>query len=152
MIMVIVVLNLKKKNNNLTIKQKTFKGTPGLFELVFKNVPTKYTSLDLKLFKQILKLTNAHKKNYAPNSPIYRNKSKKYLSIIEKLFPPRSAKSGQGMSLKDVYKTNIIYYNNVNKLVNRLRLLYEAKHAGHTGVDNEIVALTGELRNRGYII
>ncbi len=53
--------------------------------------------------------------------------------------------------MKNLYETNIIYYNNVNKLVDRLRLLWESKQAGHSGLDNEIVAVTDELRKRGYI-
>ena len=138
-------------NDNLTIKGKTYSGTPGLFELFFKTVPTKYTSKDLADFKKIIKATNAHRKGYTSLAPIYRNRSKKYEKIIVKLFPPRSSKSGRGLSMKNAYDTNIIYYNDINKLVDRMRLLHEAKQAGHTGLDNEIIALTQELRNRGYI-
>lgn len=138
-------------SDNLTIKGKTYPGSPGLFELIFKATPIKYTPKDFNNFKRIVKATNAHKKNYTTLAPIYRNKSTKYKNIIEKLFPPRGVKSGQGMSMKNMYETNIIYYSDVNKLVNRLRLLHEATLAGHTGVDNEIVALTQELRNQGYI-
>lgn len=138
-------------NDNLTIKGKTYSGTPGLFELIFKTDPTKYTSKDLADFKKIMKATNAHRKEYSSLAPVYRNKSKKYEKIIVKLFPPRNTKSGRGISMKNAYNTNIIYYNDINKLVDRMRLLHEAKQAGHTGVDNEIIALTQELRNQGYI-
>jgi hypothetical protein len=138
-------------SDNITVKGKTYQGTPGLFELIFKAVPTRYTTRDIKHFKQILKTTNAHRKGYSVLAPVYRNKSKKYGDIIAKLFPPRNAKSGHGISMKSAYDTNIIYYNDVNKLVNRLRLLHESKQAGHTGLDNEIIALTHELRNQGYI-
>ena len=136
--------------DNLTIKNKTFKGTPGLFELLFTKEPQGYTRKDLESFKTICKVTNAHKKGYDAASPVYRNKSIKYKNLIMKLFPP--TKSGRGMDMKNSYNTNVIYYNDVNKLVNRMRLLYEAKEAGHTGVDNEIIALSSELRGRGYIM
>lgn len=140
-------------SDNININGKSYNGTPGLFELIFKTSPAKiYTSRDLKIFKLILKSTNAHRKSYAQSSSIYRNTSKKYKNIISKLFPPQRTKAtGSGMALKNSYETNVIYYNDINKLVDRMQLLHEAKQAGHTGIDNEIVALTDELRTRGYI-
>ena len=137
-------------SDNVSVKNRTFKGTEGLFELLFTKDPKNYTRKDLDTFKTICKLTNAHKRGYSSNSPIYRNRSIKYKNIIKKIFPIST--TGKGMMMKNVYDTNVIYYNNVNKLVNRLQLLYEAKDAGHTGVDNEIIALVEELRERGYIL
>jgi hypothetical protein len=138
--------------DNLLIKGKKFKGTPGLFELIFERIPGKFTSRDLNTFKLICKLTNAHRSKYSHSSPLHRNKSVKYKNVIAKLFPPKIRKlTGRGLSMKSAYDTNIIYYNNINKLVDRMRLLYEAKNAGHSGVNNEIVALTEELRGKGYI-
>lgn len=141
-------------DDNVKVKGKLFKGTPGLFELLFKNCPVKYSTRDLTTFKSILKLTNAHRRHYSAGSSTYRNKSKKYINIISKLFPPQrrgSKATGKGISLKSTYDTNIIYYNDINKLVERMKLLYEAKQSGHTGVDNELIALTEEMRSRGYI-
>ncbi|WP_143457381.1 hypothetical protein, partial [Klebsiella pneumoniae] len=112
---------------------------------MFKPTPEKYTHRDLNNFKRILELTSAHKKNYSKTSPVYRNKSNKYFQVISKLYPP---KRGKGMTMKNAYDTNVIYYNDVNKLVDRMRLLYEARQAGHTGVKNEMVALEQELRRR----
>lgn len=137
-------------SDNLKIKGKTYPGSHGLFELVFKKVPAKYNATELKLFKQICLATNLHKKKYASESPIHRGSSMKYKNIILKLFP--SKKSGSGMMFKNVNKPNIIYYNDVNKLVDRMRLLHEAQQVGHTGVENELISLTDELRQRGYII
>lgn len=141
-------------DDNLVIKGKTYKGTPGLFELVFKSSPVKYTMRDLNTFKSILKLTNAHKKEYIVGSSIYRNRSKKYVDVISKLFPPQRGftSTGKGISMKSTYDTNVIYYSNINKLADRMRLLYEAKQSGHTGVDNELIAITEEMRNKQYIL
>jgi len=140
-------------DDNLSIGGKTYEGTKGLFELIFKQTPSKYTAKDLKLFKKICQETNAHKKHYLSDQPIHRNRSSKYIKIISVLFPPKVTKSKRaiGDGLKTNQYTNIIYYNNINKLVDRLRVLYEAVEAGHTGLDNEIVALTEELRNRNVI-
>jgi hypothetical protein len=112
-------------------------------------LPAKYTAQDLKWFKDIALTTNMHKKKYLTTGPVHRNTTKKYKNVIAKLFPTQ--KTGSGITYKNAKKANIIYYNNVNKLVKRLKLLHEAKLAGHTGVYNEIVALTDELRERGYI-
>lgn len=166
------------ENDNVIIGDRKYKGTKGLYELIFKSKPGKYTKKDLNLFKGILESTNAHKKGYSKNSPVHRNRSVKYESIISTLFPPHSStsqikkralssaeinilhkkrktneptSSGKGL-LKSLYKTNIIYYNDINKLVDRMRLLYEAMEAGHTGLDNEWIALVDELRSRGIIV
>lgn len=167
------------ENDHIIIGGKTYKSTPGLFELIFKNKPGKYTKKDLILFKNILEETNAHKKGYLKNKPVHRNRSIKYTSIIANIFPSQVKKksqikrralssaelnvlhkkrrttttptsSGRGLS-KNLYDTNIIYYKDINKLVDRMRLLYEAKEAGHTGLENEWVALIDELRNRRII-
>lgn len=164
--------------DNIIVGDKRYNGTQGLFELIFKQKPVKYNHHDLSTFKQILVNTNAHKKNYESLLPIHRNTSVKYKNIISKLFPSQMEKtkkrfmsseeaipfpipqkkrklkeqssSGSGL-LKDSYSTNIIYYNDVNKLVNRMRLIHEAMEAGHTGLQNEWVALVDELLMKGII-
>lgn len=162
--------------DDIIIGGKKYKGTNGLFELIFKTKPDNYTTQDLSSFKNICLNTNAHRKNYKPTSPIHRNTSVKYKTVISELFPTILEKakkrfmstedlsilkgnkrkkneetaSGEGL-LKNTYNTNIIYYNDVNKLVNRMRLIHEAIEAGHTGLQNEWVALVAELLNRGII-
>lgn len=166
------------EQDNIIIGNKKYKGTKGLFELIFKSKPATYTAQDLISFKEICINTNAHKKGYNPTAPIHRNTSVKYKNIISKLFPTNLEKSkkrfmsteevtpfyterkkrkvidkspsGEGL-LKNVYNTNIIYYNDVNKLVNRMRLIHEAIEAGNTGLQNEWVALVDELLNRGIV-
>jgi hypothetical protein len=164
------------ERDNIFINNKQYKGTKGLFELIFKPKPHFYTQRDLTVFKNILEDTNAHRKNYSKNSDIHRNSSEKYKTVIAKLFPPKRRNpikrkllstadinllhkrrktnqpnlSGKGL-LKNLYDTNIIYYNDINKLVDRMKLIYEAKQAGHSGLENEWVALIGELRNRRII-
>lgn len=142
-------------SDKIEIKGQVFKGTDGLFQLIFQTIPQKYTKTDLKNYKSICMLTNSHKKGYSPHTPIHRNRSEKYKNIIARLFNEyrgkRRKSMGKGMSMKSVYNTNVIYYNNVNKLVDRMRLIHESIQAGHTGLDNEMVALTEELKSRGYI-
>lgn len=139
--------------DNIIINGQSFKGTRGLFELIFKSTPEKYTKGDLNKFKNICTLTSTHRKSYSKNAPIHRNKSTKYKDVISKMFSTIRGKSkkGSGMTMKSVYDTNIIYYRDVNKLVDRMRLLQQSIDAGHSGLDNEMIALTEELKGRGFV-
>lgn len=164
------------EDDNILIGDKKYKGTLGLFELIFRSKPSRYSARDLKHFKTICHDTNTHRKGYLPDNPIYRNRSEKYRNVISDLFPSKKnplkrraissaeiniqhkkikvnspTPSGEGL-LKNTYSTNIIYYNDANKLVDRMRLIHEAIEAGHTGLENEWVALIDELRNRQIIV
>lgn len=141
------------KTDNIIVNGQSFKGTRGLFELLFKPDPKKYSKHDLNNFKRICTLTSTHRKGYSNNAPVHRNKSIKYKDIISKLFSSYRGKQkkGSGLSMKSVYDTNVIYYRDVNKLVERMRLLHQSIQAGHNGLDNEMIALTEELKSRGYI-
>lgn len=55
---------------------------------------------------------------------------------------------GTGRSCPNMYK----YWNNVNELVARLRLLVSSKSSGHTGHDNEILSIIEELREADIIV
>ncbi|CAH0551084.1 unnamed protein product [Brassicogethes aeneus] len=44
-----------------------------------------------------------------------------------------------------------IYWDDVNELVERLKLLVASKHAGNTSNDNEITAIINELKEAGVI-
>jgi len=69
----------------------------------------------------------------------------KYKDIIHKLFP-----SGGRLSMK-LQKNNLVYWDNPNELVDRLRLLLASKAAGNTGVFNEIISIFEELLEAGLI-
>jgi len=69
----------------------------------------------------------------------------KYKDIIHKLFP-----SGGRLSMK-LQKNNLVYWDNPNELVDRLRLLLASKAAGNTGVSNEIISIFEELLEAGLI-
>ncbi|KAE9523208.1 hypothetical protein AGLY_016396 [Aphis glycines] len=69
----------------------------------------------------------------------------KYADIIQNLFP-----SGSGLTVK-LQKHNLVYWNDPNELVDRLRLLLASKAAGNTGVSNEILSIFEELREAGLI-
>jgi len=127
------------------VQEKSYNATPGLMELLFMQVPK--TNLiekdDLQSYKEILLLTNAHRQHFSADKPINANKGKKYTSVISVLFKPD--KSGSG--LMDQIST----FNNVNEIVDRLRILILSMSAGHSGHDKEIEYLKDILRQNGVI-
>ena len=48
-------------------------------------------------------------------------------------------------------KNNLVYWNDPNELVVRLRLLLASKEAGNTSVSNEILSIFEELLEAGLI-
>ena len=122
--------------------------TPGLIELLFAKFPAteKYTREDLSAYKRILIQTSAHLT--ADGGRIRMSVGAKYLKIISKLFDDK--KSGSGINIR-LQKHNIVYWNDPNELVDRLRLLYSSLAAGNTGVRNEIISICGELVEAGIL-
>lgn len=64
-----------------------------------------------------------------------------------------STVQGSGMYKKamKLNKTTYVYWDNVNELVSRLRLLIASQTAGHSGHHNEIISIVEELREAGVI-
>ncbi|CAI6351669.1 unnamed protein product [Macrosiphum euphorbiae] len=122
--------------------------TPGLIELLFAKSPAaeKYTRDDLSVYKRILIQTSAHMT--ADGERIRTSVGAKYMKVISKLFKDR--KSGSGINIR-LQKHNIVYWNDPNELVDRLRLLYSSLAAGNTGVRNEIISICGELVEAGIL-
>jgi len=79
---------LVDKSGDITIKDRLFRGTKGLWELLtLKNVNTEaVTQDDLKSYKKILSMTNAHLTRYQPDCNINITRGKKFREIIAHLF------------------------------------------------------------------
>lgn len=123
--------------------------TPGLFQLLFYKKPHNYDALELDIYKKILIDTNAHKRNYNPNERIKGNKGYKYKNIIQKLFD--TTYIGKGLMTTISEKSNYIYWDDPNELVDRLKLLIASKQAGHTNQNNEIISIIEELKEADII-
>jgi hypothetical protein len=137
-------------DGSILIDNARYKGTEGLYELLFKRTPDKdvYDENDLKAYKDILNKTNAHKKGYTPDGQINRNSSLKYRGIISTLFP---IKKGSGMQWKSSGSRDIIHWDDPNELVDRLRLLVLSSETGNNSHTNEILNIIEELREGGFI-
>ena len=134
-------------DDKIYLNGNEYKGTPGLFELLFLKQPDKnlITSKDLKIYKSLLIETSAHKQHYDILRQINSNRGTKYLQVISPLF----IKRGQGMRL---HAPRLEYWDDPNELVERLKLLFAAKDAGNNNVENEILSISEELREANYII
>lgn len=151
------------ENNELIIDDRQYAGTKGLYELIFmKNPVGRQTKDDLKNYKEILELTSAHKRGYQSQGQIKGHKHYKYMGIIKPLFESRlrtksmPSRSGSGydmnMAVYNEKPIEYVYWDDVNELVDRLRLLIASKSAGNTDShNNEILAIISELKEIGVI-
>ena len=71
-------------DDSIFINGKRYKGTPGLYELMFMKHPKEnvYNEMDLNAYKDILRDTNAHKHHYLVNAQVNTNRGVKYKQII----------------------------------------------------------------------
>lgn len=143
------------KNDDIFIDGKKYKGTQGLYELIFAKIPNAdiYTSDDLEKYKDIILTTNAYKQQHGQCNLILSNKGHKYKNIISPMLALK--KVGRGipstMTLNN-NKIDYIHWDDPNELVDRLRLLEASRQAGHNAHDNEILSIIEELREAGLII
>lgn len=134
---------VKFTRNLILFDGASYPATSGLIQLLFLKNPLIYTGDDLKTYKSILIHTSAHLT--AGGSKIKNTACKKFKNIISRLFP-----SGGELYMK-VQRNNLVYWDDPNELVDRLRLLVASKSAGNTGVSNEIISIFEELREAGLI-
>ena len=131
----------------------------------------------------VLKRTNAYRRNFDSDSQIQGSTDAKYITLIKpylakkgllksssvpefrqelpstsRLLPPQRArstrtKSGKGAMLNlSKKKLDYVYYDNLNEIIDRLRLLTASQMAGHTGHNNEINSILEELREARIIL
>src|SRR6218665_150372 len=129
------------QNNDVTVEDKTYAGTPGLWELLTMANPNKtiYDSDDLEEYAEILHVTNAMRQPKNPSKP-KSSKSQKYKKIIKPIW---DAKVGKGVAT--------VIPQDPNALVEMLSLRMASFAEGNTGVRNEIVSICDELLRTGSI-
>jgi len=86
---------------NIHSKNVEFPTTQGLWELLTrKRVDKKMvTNADLKQYKTILEMTNAHLEGYDPEANILISRGNKFRDVISRLFPG-TRKSGVEAALR----------------------------------------------------
>ncbi|XP_051158196.1 uncharacterized protein LOC127279711 [Leptopilina boulardi] len=142
------------------VGKKKYSKTDGLLELIFRQKPDqKLTNAnDFVNYKEILRSTNAYRKNYSPNKPIRSNKTFKYTNVIAKLllksgdsYLKRKTQLPQFMTVKKESYPDYVYWDDPNKIVERLRLLVASQQAGNSSHNNEIMSIIEELREAQII-
>ena len=63
-----------------------------------------------------------------------------------------TVKKGSGLYKDVIPHTQLVYYDDPNELIDRLNLLTSSRNAGNTGVNNEIISIIEELRERNIIV
>lgn len=133
--------------SDIIIKKKRYRGTLGLYELLFKKNPTNFTKEDAENYKQIVLKTNAHRRYYKVNNQIDGSKLTKYKKIIAPMV------TGRGILMEvDGNKIDYVHWDDPNELVDRLRLLLASVSAGHTNHINEVNSIIEELREARIIV
>lgn len=141
----------------ITINSKCYELTPGLKELLLSKKPDLglVSENDKIQYKNMLCVTNAHRRDYHPDSQIKGDKSAKYREIIKPLFknPGAMEKLGGNLTKFKSYRSNtdLVYWDDPNELIERLQLLIASKDAGNTNHDNEILSIIEELKEAGII-
>lgn len=134
------------KGSDIFIKNRRYKGTIGLFELLFKKKPKLFTRQDEQNYQEIVLNTNAHRRLYQSNKQIAGNRSGKYKNIIA----PITQGNGLFMEVNN-NKIDHVYWDDPNELVERLRLILAETKAGHTGHTNDIISIIEELKEAKII-
>nr|XP_022910337.1 uncharacterized protein LOC111421419 [Onthophagus taurus] len=120
----------------------------GLYELIQLKAPKNFTEEDLRKYKEILTFTGAHKQNYT--GPIASNRSEKYIRIIKPLFNSAGETAGSALEVNS-NRIQYKYWDDVNELVDRLRLLHASYAAGNNSHRNEIAYIVEELKEINVI-
>lgn len=144
------------EGRNFIISSKKYLASHGLLELLFKKSPHGYTNKDLTIYKNIILRTNLFRRKNDINGQIIGSKSIKYRHIVSKLITSSSNKNVNdytGTSLMDLDSKlhQYVYWNDINELVDRLKLLWASKMAGNTSHTNEIQSILEELHEAKVI-
>lgn len=147
-------INYDPSDSFIKIKGQKFKPTIGLLELMFKKKPNKtlITKDDLNSFKDILLLTNAHLVRHSDGEKVQATNTFKYRNYIKNIFKKGSGLKTPYLKL-DTYPCapDYVHYDNINEIVDRLRLLKLSEISGNTSHNNEVINIISELRDKGVI-
>jgi hypothetical protein len=114
------------KNGYIRVADKSFRLTEGICEILQKKQPIKYTQDDLKTYKELLFLTNAHRRYFDSSSPINANRSYKYKQIISKLFLPKRSYAKQHANKSKLDLLSLArQYNHCQRLISRSMQNYQ---------------------------
>lgn len=132
------------QGDDITVRDRVYSGTPGLWELLTMVKPNDsiYDNNDLEEYAEILDLTNAMRQPNNPSKP-KSSRGEKYKNIVKPIWDRKVSKVGKGVVT--------LLPQDTDELVNMLHLRVNSFKAGNTGVRNEIVSICDELLRQGAI-
>ena len=133
-------------DDTICIGDKQYTKTPGLIELLFKKKPEigLVKESDTRNHQQIVRDSNAHRKNYKFKSSLRSGTEPK---VVDYLYPLMENKSGRGLfSVVSNAPIDYVHWDDPNELVDRLRLLLASRAAGSNSHVNEINSIIEEIR------
>ena len=136
--------------SDIIIDNETFKGTPGLWELIMLLKPTNYTVEDFHRYEDLVEKTQVifnpqtQKPGDRPRNTV---KYKDILSQLEETYEQEEDEDeqteGEGIQFLP---------GNISGLLDRLKLLYAERDAGNIkNTTNEIVGILDELLRLNYL-
>ena len=170
---------IKIENDDITIKDYKFKGTPGLWKLLTsKDVPniSEYKAEDLRDYIFIMYDTNTTRIGFNRDNKRIGGNDKmnkiikpfvialeeggidRLINKIEEHFGIEEIYEDFEEEIEEEYPITLtkgtglkILPSDPNALIDRFDLLFSSKKAGHTGVRNEIVSILDELKRQGVL-
>lgn len=135
------------QGDDITVSEKIYTGTPGLWELLTMANPNKsiYSSSDFENYAGILDETNAMRQPKNPSKP-KSSRSAKYKEIIKPIWDMTvKGTTGKGVT------ASVILPSDPNALVEMLSLRIAGYEAGNTGAIDEAIAICDELLRQGVL-
>ena len=134
-------------DNNITVDDEKFRGTPGLWELIMKSNPSRldYTDEDKDKYERLLIKANVLRRNFDPKETNPRSSvGRKWTRILSPIWKKYNEKKYEGEGF-------IVIPSDSYTLLERLDLLLASQKAGHTGVRNELVSICDGLKRQGVL-
>jgi len=135
---------LQTHGDQLIVANNTYTLTPGLLDLLLKKDPdlSHISPQEWDTYQTIVTNTHTNRRGYHSNSAIRSSRMAKIM---------RMTKKGHGMLphsmlVKRGHKTDYIFWDDPNELVERLQLLAASYQAGNRSHTYEIIAILEELR------
>ena len=159
------------KGDDIKIENKEYTGTSGLWELIMKDNPQKFTEEDYLNYGRILKQTNTiYQKNNPNQNRAKSSGGDKWKNLIKPIWEDIKKRKKEEKETDEEEEEEEEYEvpasipftptkgtglkilpSDPNALIDRFDLLFSSKKAGHTGVRNEIVSILDELKRQGIL-
>ena len=146
---------VKIDGNDLVINNQEYEGTKGLWSLLTKKDPKDYTHDDLENYKQILYDSNALYQNNDPSTNKPKSSRSNKWALVKTFWENRPSNRQYDSNVLQPSKLQftgkgIVYLpSDPVELMNRLNLLIAEFQAGNKTTQNEIVAISDTLFQKG---